>query len=146
MKVAGQDGEQGNALIEFTVLSVLLLVPLAYLVLGVFSVQRAAFGVTAATREAGRAYVTTTTGDPVARAQAAAALALRDQGLTLSAGAVRIRCETDCRTPGTAVHVALDYTVVLPVVPQALGGHSLGGIPVRGRHTELIDEFRPALP
>jgi Flp pilus assembly protein TadG len=141
----GVTDQRGSALIEFTLLSVLLLVPLAYLVLAVFSVQRAAFGVTAATREAGRAYVTTTDGDPTVRAQAAAALALRDQGLILPAGALRISCETDCRTAGTAVHVALDYTVVLPVVPRALGGHSLGGIPVRGRHTQLIDEFRPEL-
>ncbi|MEP6462093.1 MAG: hypothetical protein ABJC62_01465 [Frankiaceae bacterium] len=137
--------DRGSALIEFTFLSVLMLVPLAYLVLAVFSVQRAAFAVTAATRDAGRAFVTTTDGDPTARAQAAATLALRDQGLSLPAGALRITCETDCRTPGSAVYVALDYIVVLPVVPPALGGHSLGGIAVRGRHTELIDEFRPAL-
>lgn len=143
---SGGGNDRGSALIEFTFLSVLLLVPLAYLVLAVFSVQRAAFGVTAAAREAGRAYVTTTAGDPGARAQAAAALALSDQGLTLPAGAVRISCETDCRTPGTAVRIALDYTVVLPMVPSALGGHALGGIPVRGRHTQLIDEFRPELP
>lgn len=143
---AGLADERGSALIEFTFLSVLLLVPLVYLVLAVFSVQRAAFAVTAATREAGRAFVTTSEGDPMERAQAAAALALRDQGLTLPRGAVRISCQTDCRTPGTAVYVAVDYTVVLPVVPRAIGGSSLGGIPVRGRHTELIDEFRPALP
>ena len=139
-------GERGSALIEFTFLSVLLLVPLAYLVLAVFSVQRAAFAVTAATREAGRAFVTTVEGDPTARAQAAAAVALRDQGVGLPPGALRISCETDCRSPGSAVYVALDYTVVLPMVPRALGGHSLGGIPVWGRHTELLDEFRPELP
>lgn len=143
---SGPWSDRGSALIEFTFLSVLLLVPLAYLVLAVFSVQRAAFAVTAATREAGRAYVTTTDGDPAARAQAAAALALRDQGLELPPGGLRISCQSDCLSPGSAVYVALDYTVVLPMVPRALGGHSLGGIPVRGRHAELIDEFRPELP
>ncbi len=142
---AGAPADRGSALIEFSFLSVVLLVPLAYLVLAVFTVQRAAFAVTAATRDAGRAYVTTTNGDPTARARAAAALALHDQGLALPPGALQISCQTDCRTPGSAVYVALDYTVVLPLVPTALGGHRLGGIPVRGRHTELIDEFRPEL-
>lgn len=142
----GASDERGSALIEFTFLSVLLLVPLAYLVLAVFSVQRAAFAVTAATREAGRAFVTATDGDPTARAQSAAALSMRDQGISLPAGALRIGCESDCRSSGSAVYVALDYTVVLPVVPRSIGGHALGGIPVRGRHTEMIDEFRPELP
>lgn len=139
-------GDAGNALVEFTFLAVLLLVPLVHVVTAVFTVQKAAFAVTAATREAGRAFVTTTDGDPDARAAAAASLALRDQGLTLPSGALHLTCEGACGTPGTTVRVALDYTVVLPLVPRALGGHPLGGILVRGRHVEIVDEFRPALP
>ena len=139
-------GDSGTAVVEFVFLAVLLLVPLSYIVLAVFSVQRAAFAVTAATREAGRAYVTTTDGDPMARAQGAAALALRDQGLNLPAGGVRVSCDGDCTSPGTAVHMSLDYTVALPMVPRALGGHPIGAMAVRGRHTEWVDEFRPALP
>lgn len=144
MRAPGDDA--GSALIEFTFLSVLLLVPLAYIVMAVFTVQKAAFAVTAATREAGRAFVTTTDGDPDARAAAAAALAMRDQGLSLPAGALHLTCDGACGSPGSTVRVALDYTVVLPLVPRALGGHSLGGIVVRGRHAEIVDEFRPALP
>ena len=48
-------GEAGSALVEVTWLSILLLVPLVYVVLAVFEVQRAAFAVDAATRAAGRA-------------------------------------------------------------------------------------------
>lgn len=55
-------------------------------------------------------------------------------------------CDGDCTSPGTAVHMSLDYTVALPMVPRALGGHPIGGMAVRGRHTEWVDEFRPALP
>ena len=48
--------ERGTALVEVTWLSILLLVPLVYIVLAVFDVQRSAFAVNAATRAAGRAY------------------------------------------------------------------------------------------
>ena len=49
-------GDAGNALVEFTYLAVLLMVPLVYVLLAGFQVQRAAFGVTEAARQAGRAY------------------------------------------------------------------------------------------
>ena len=47
--------------IEFVGVTLLLLLPLLYLLLSVFSVQRAAFAVTQAAREAGRAYSTAPT-------------------------------------------------------------------------------------
>nr|MBA2464590.1 hypothetical protein [Nocardioidaceae bacterium] len=49
--------ESGSALVEVTWLAILLLVPLVYVVLGVFEVQRASFGSTSAARAAGRAFV-----------------------------------------------------------------------------------------
>ncbi|MFI5955247.1 hypothetical protein [Cryptosporangium sp. NPDC051539] len=48
-------GDDGSAIIEFVWGGVLLLVPLLYVVLAVFEVQRNAFAVTEAAREAGRA-------------------------------------------------------------------------------------------
>ncbi len=54
-------GDDGSALIEFIGLSILLLVPLIYLLVTVFAIQRAAFGVTQAAREAGRAFATAPT-------------------------------------------------------------------------------------
>lgn len=47
--------ERGNALVEFTWLAVLLMIPLVYLMLTVFQVQKAAYAMEAASREAGRA-------------------------------------------------------------------------------------------
>ena len=48
-----RQGDDGTAVIEFVGVTLLLLLPLLYLLLAVFSVQRAAFGVTQAafTRE-----------------------------------------------------------------------------------------------
>ena len=75
-------GDEGTALVEFVGLAVLLLVPLVYLLLSVFSVQRAAFAVTQAAREAGRAYATApSTSSARDRGAYAAQLALISQGV-----------------------------------------------------------------
>ena len=66
--------ERGSALVEVTWLSILLLVPLVYVVLAVFEVQRSAYAVNAATRAAGRAYtLAPSEGEAAARARTAAA-------------------------------------------------------------------------
>nr|MBA2738363.1 hypothetical protein [Nocardioidaceae bacterium] len=49
--------ERGSALVEFTWLCLLLLVPMVYLLLAAMDVQRASYAATAASRAAGRAYV-----------------------------------------------------------------------------------------
>ena len=49
--------ESGSALVEFTWLAILLLVPLVWIVISVFQVQQGAFAVSAAARAAGRARV-----------------------------------------------------------------------------------------
>ena len=68
-----KSSERGSAIVEFHFLGILLLVPLVYIMLAVLDVQRTAYAVTQAAREAGRLYVAT--GDEAA-ARAAAAVAL----------------------------------------------------------------------
>lgn len=90
--------ESGTVLVEVTWLAILLLVPLVYVVLCVFSVQRAAFAATAAARAAGRAYVMApSTAEGEARARAAGAVALDDQGV--DAAAPRCPCSAGRPTP-----------------------------------------------
>ena len=50
--------EAGTAIVEFVLLAVLLMVPMVYIVLIAFRLQSTAYALAAATREAGRAYVT----------------------------------------------------------------------------------------
>jgi Flp pilus assembly protein TadG len=138
-------GERGTALIEVTWLSILLLIPLLYAVLAVFQVQRSAFAVTAATRAAGRAYtLAPSQAEGVARARTAAAVALGDQGLTLSRGQLRVSCEpepNDCLSPGSVVHVDLRYPVALPLMPSALG-RDTPSIRVEAEHSVPYGTFR----
>jgi hypothetical protein len=141
--------ERGTALVEVTWLSILLLVPLLYVVLAVFEVQRAAYAVDAATRAAGRAYSlapTQTAG--VARARAAAEVALADQGLRLSRGQLGIRCApvpSSCLSPGSVIHVRLSCPVALPLMPDALGGNT-PSIRVESEQAVPYGSFRESRP
>ena len=135
--------DRGSALVEFTVLSLLLLVPLVYALLGAFQVQRAAFGVTEAARQAGRAYVTTTTGDPVARAQVAADLAMRDQIPDVGPASVSYPRGTPGLVPGQTVTVVVAHDVTLPIL-GGLFGAVQPTIPVRASHVQVVDAFREA--
>jgi len=134
-------GDEGNALVEFTYLAVLLMVPLVYVLTSAFQVQKAAFGVTEAARQAGRAYAradSDATGQ--ARAAAATSLALADQGIG-DAGPPVISCpDGPCLAPGTTVRATVSYTVQLPglsaVFPRS------AGISVRASHVEVVDTFQ----
>lgn len=118
--------QAGTALVEVTWLSILLLVPLLYVVLAVFEVQRAAFAVSAATRAAGRAYsLASFESQGPARAHAAAQVALADQGLDIGEAVLDTTCEPDprnCLSPGSVIRVRMAYQVSLPLMPDVLGG------------------------
>ena len=134
-------GDDGNALVEFVYLAVLLMVPLVYVLLAVFRVQSAAFGVTEAARQAGRAYARAT--DPQEADQvgtAAARLALADQGIRWD-GAPDF-CGGACNlTPGSTIRTEVSYTVQLPFIGGIFGA-GRGGIPISGVHVETVDRFR----
>jgi Flp pilus assembly protein TadG len=146
---ASRRSERGSALVEVTWLSMLLLLPLMYVVLAVFSVQRTAFGVNAATRAAGRAYtLAPSEAEGPARARAAAAVALDDQGVSSSRAELAMSCTPDpsnCLSPGSVIHVAITYQVPLPLVPEALGGNT-PSIRVESEHSVPYGSFREDRP
>lgn len=117
--------QRGTMLVEFTWLAILLLIPLVYVMLSVFEVQRGAFAVTAAARSAGRAYsIAPTMEAGHARAQAAVRVALRDQGLAGDDYDLRVDCSPDpsaCLAPGSTISVTVTSRVALPLMPAVLG-------------------------
>lgn len=136
-------GDDGNALVEFSYLAVLLMVPLVYVLLTVFQVQRAAFGVTEAARQAGRAYVTAPDdAQGRARARVAADLALQDQGLVLCRTC--ISAPAGELVPGGSVRIRVEHRVALPLVGGLFRGAVPATIPVRATHVEAVDRFREA--
>ncbi len=140
-----QRDDEGSALIEFVGLAVLLLIPLIYLLLSVFSVQRAAFAVTQAARDAGRAYATApSTAAASTRAAYAARLALSSQGVTAAVSLRYAPAGAGCGSgndgaaslrPGARFVVCVRTQAVLP-----LGG----SLTVNGQYAVSIDSYRAA--
>ncbi|EFC83191.1 hypothetical protein [Frankia sp. EUN1f] len=139
-------------MIEFIGLSLVLLIPFVYLFLAVFAVQRAAFGVTQAAREAGRAYATApneTAG--LERARLAAQLAFTDQGIH-TAPEIRFAPQgADCGAgnpgdgaatlePGARFVICVRALVPLPGVGAIAGG--LADVTVNGQFTVVVDAYR----
>ena len=135
-------GDDGNALVEFTYLAVLLMVPLVYVLITVFLVQRAAFGTTEAAREGARAYERAGGADlGEQRARDAITLALKDQGV-VEAPAVGFDCEgTPCAGPGGRVKITVTYWVKLPVLGAVFGDARRGAIKVEASHVEFGDRY-----
>lgn len=135
--------DDGTATVEFIWLTLLLLVPLVYVLLAVFDTQRAAYGVSTASRSAARAFLQAP--DVAAgeqRARLAAQVALDDQGLEVAS--VRITClpsPGECLQPGSSVRIVVRATQPLPLTPQVLGAQ-LGGVTVDSTHTEPFGSFR----
>lgn len=137
-----RSGDDGNALVEFTYLAVLLMIPLVYVLTTVFQVQRAAFAVTEAARQGGRAYVQASTPEQgFAVASAAAGLAMRDQGLS-PAGPPAVAAP-DGLAPGATVRLTVAHEVTLPLI-GGLFGEVRPTIPVRATHVQVVDRFGQA--
>lgn len=140
-------GDQGSALVEFCFLSVLLLVPLVYLVVVLGRVQAAALAAQTAAREAGRAFVTAAD-DRGARQRAvsAARIAFSDQGFDRSGeGMMELACDREpCLQPDARVDVRTRVRVELPGVPAFLDGVVPAVVVVDARHVVAVDRFRAA--
>lgn len=137
--------ERGSALVELTWLAVLLLVPVLWVVLSVFEVQRGAFATSGAARAAGRAFVLAP--DDAAgrgRAEAAARQALADQGVEDQPLNLIVSCVPvpgDCHREGSVVTVRVRSSVALPLLPSFFGG----GAPrfaLAADHTVPVGQFR----
>ena len=109
-------------------LGVLLIIPMLWIVMSVFEVQRGTFGVSAAARAAARAYALApddVTGE--VRAVAAARQALADQGLDTAPLEVRIECRpypTNCHSGTSVITVRIATSVQLPLLPAVLGSQA----------------------
>lgn len=138
-------------MVEFVFVAVAVLVPLLYLVLTVSALQRNAFAVTQAAREAGRSFATAPDdGAGLDRADGAVRVALADQGVGGDGVAVRwVAAGTGCGgapvvptlEPGAEFAVCVQRTFRLPGVPGYLDA---GRNTVAGLYTVHIDDFRSA--
>jgi hypothetical protein len=119
-------GQRGSALVELCWLGILMILPVLWIVMSVFSVQRGAFGVSTAARAAARAYaLAPDDASGLVRAREAARVALRDLGVHDVNPEVRVSCTpypSDCHQGTSVITVSVHSRVVLPLMPDALGG------------------------
>ncbi len=140
--------ERGSMTVEVAFLLVLLVVPLFYLVGTVGRIQAGAYAVTAAAREAGRAFVTAEdAAEASARAQVAAGLVYRAHGFEPRAGTVQLSCgQSGCLTPGGSVRADSQVSVELPLVPDFMRDRLPTTVTLTASHLETVDEFRAGTP
>lgn len=140
----GRVGERGGAVVELVFLTVLLLIPLFYLVMTVSRVQAASYAASTAVREAGRAYVTAedeaSAGE---RADAAARIAFEDQGFDRTAARLSMACDgTPCLRPEGRVQLTAVVVVPLPLVPSFARKVVPLELPITASHVAVVDRFR----
>jgi hypothetical protein len=135
--------DDGRAIVEFLVVGLLLLVPVVYFIVTLSRVQAAAFAVSTASREAGRAFTTAVAEDDAyARAQAAARISFEDFDFGADGG-VELRCDgSPCLRPQGRVEAVATVTVRLPLVPDVLSGAIPAALPVSATHVATVDRFR----
>ncbi|MFW2513862.1 pilus assembly protein [Demequina sp. SO4-13] len=145
--------DSGAALVEFLGVTVMILVPVIYVVVAASQLQAAAFAVEGASRAAARGAVVAgldalesgaspadARAASVARAEAAVAMALEDFAVR-GDPTVGLACDSDpCFEPGSAItaEVRVDVPlagvpgVVVEVVPLAVEVTAVGRSPVEG--------------
>lgn len=140
--------DDGSALVEFSWLAIILMIPLIWVVLAAFEMQQGAFGVSGAARAAGRAY-SLAPDDATGRARARAAVrqTLADQGLEGEPFDLVITCERPgvdgtCHSSGAVATVRVESRVELPMMPSILGGQA-PGLSLDGSHTVPYGTYRP---
>ncbi len=133
--------QRGTALLETLLLSLLLLIPLVWLLMVLAHVHRGALGATAAAREAGFEAARSSDLSQAGRAvDTAVSEALKDHGLDPSHARVRWAASPDLLRGGF-VEVEVSYSVPVFSVPF-LGQVGGPAVSVEARHRSRIDPFR----
>ncbi|WP_028264814.1 hypothetical protein [Arthrobacter sp. MA-N2] len=135
--------ERGNALVEFILFSLLLLVPVVYFIVTIGQIQGGSFAVVGAADQAAKVYVMQK--DPSRgrdMAERAALLALADHGHSAQQASVEVACDRrDCLSAGTAVTVTVKLTIPLPMLP--FGDRlRLDAAHLNASATQIVGRFR----
>jgi hypothetical protein len=135
--------QQGSAVVEFTFLALLLMVPLVYFVITMGQIQGGSFAVVGAADQAAKVYVSQPDAESAHRAAEQAALvALADYGHPAGNAHISASCApSDCQAAGTAVTVTVNLRVPLPFVPFN-DVFRLTASDVEASSTQLVGRFR----
>ena len=135
--------DRGSALVEFCWVGLVLFIPLTWIVISVFEVQRGAFAVNGAARAAARAFALApddATGR--ARAEAVATQTLADQGSEGMAADVQVTCGglDSCHTGTAVITVVVRSRVEMPLLPEVLAAERRS-FALEASHTVPIGQY-----
>lgn len=141
MRPNQSENDDGSAVLEFTFLGLLLLVPVVYLVLTIGALQGASFAVVGAADQAAKVFIESDSPEQGnARAQQAVLLAVRDFGFPDDAVSMDISCSGTCLEPGSSVTVSVRLEVPLPLIPT-MPGLNTSAATVDSSATQLVERF-----
>jgi len=113
------EAQRGSAVVEFTFLAVLLMVPVVYFVVTVGQIQGGSFAVVGAADQAAKVFVAHK--DPTSAriaAERSVLIALKDYGHSAESASITIECDgKGCLSAGTTVTVTVRLDIALPLVP-----------------------------
>jgi hypothetical protein len=137
------EAQEGSAVVEFTFLGTLMLIPVVYLILTVSQLQAGSFAVVGAADQAAKVYAASkNVAEAETRARQAADLAMADFGFEASHAAVEVVCApAACLEPASSVMVRVQLRVPLPLVPT-MPGLSLSAATVDSTATQMVGRFR----
>lgn len=141
---SGQGAERGSATVEFLASTLLLLVPIVYLILTFSAVQAATYAAESAARESSRIYSRATAEHAaLSQAQAATYFAFNDHNIHISPSEVlRVTCEASpCLTAGAGVHIRVSIDVALPLLPDFLSSRVPTSVAVSAESLTTVDRF-----
>lgn len=135
--------EDGNALVEFVVLSAALLIPSLYLVLTLGNVQAAVFAADTIARDVARIHATEPdSAEAMERSARHSEMILEDHGLP-TGDVVTLHCSEDpCATPGGTVTAEVRIPVPVPGLGPLMG--ETGPVTVGSSHAVQVDQYRSA--
>ncbi|WP_159707484.1 hypothetical protein [Arthrobacter sp. 18067] len=135
--------QKGSAVVEFTFLAVLLMVPLVYFVVTVGQIQAGSFAVVGAADQAAKVFVTSTDAKGArAAAEGTVLLALKDYGHIANQASIEIACDrTDCLSAGASVTVTVDLDIPLPLMPFADSLH-LNAARLSASSTQIVGRYQ----
>jgi Flp pilus assembly protein TadG len=136
-------GERGSAVVEFTFLALLLMIPLVYFIITVGQIQGGAFAVVGAADQAAKVYVAQPDAESGrTAAEQAVMIALADYGHSADNARMDASCQpSDCLAPGSAVTVTVHLTVPLPFVPFS-DSFRLNASQLDASATQVVGRFR----
>ena len=116
---ANSEAQQGSAVVEFTFLALLLMVPVVYFVVTVGQIQGGSFAVVGAADQAAKVFVAQADPDSARiAAERSVLVALKDYGHSPESATVSIECDrAGCSSAGTTVTVTVNLDVSLPLMP-----------------------------